>query len=268
MICKETDQEILIALLSHLPFESFEYTDKGVKAYLQSQYFTTSFAKECESIIQNLNCSLSWHKIEEENWNKTWETNFQPVEIEDFCRIRAPFHDSIDDFEYEIVINPEMAFGTGHHETTFMMISAMRNIDFTNKKVLDFGCGTGILAIQADFQLAKEIDAVDNDEKAIRNTISNCKLNKAINVNVELSTDAIVSYGTFDLILANINKNVLIQFTARLNELLVQGGQLLMSGILISDMEEMISLYESSAFKLSDKRTKGEWSCLVFDKIK
>lgn len=147
--CDNTDQDILIALLSHLPFESFEYVDNGVKAYIKSEHYNPGLVLNCLRAVKAFKCKIKWLELEEKNWNNIWESNFQPVEIGKFCRIMAPFHEQKKGYDFEIVINPEMAFGTGHHETTYMMIQAMKKLDFKGKRILDFGCGTGILAILA-----------------------------------------------------------------------------------------------------------------------
>lgn len=216
--------------------------------------------------MKDFECSIEWRELKERNWNKAWEASFHAVEISDFCRIRADFHESKQQFKHEILINPEMAFGTGHHETTYLMIKSMESIDFRNKRVLDFGSGTGILAILASKLGAKEIDAVDNDEKAVRNTKANCLLNKADNVNAKLSIKGTINRNDYNIILANINKYVLKNYIQRISELAASNAILLMSGLLLSDENEMIAHYTKNGFTLISKMHRGEWISLVFNK--
>jgi len=264
LICDNTEKDVIIAFLTHLPFESFEYVKNGINAYIKSEFYNQDFVLECQVAVKNLNCRLWWHELKEENWNKVWEANFQPIEVDDFIRIRAPFHVSKKGFEHEIIINPKMAFGTGHHETTYMVIQAMRTLDFKNKRILDFGSGTGLLSIIASKMGALEIDAVDNDKNSIRNTVENCYLNQTENINPLPSTDVIIDYLTYDIVLANINKNVLKQFARRLYEIIIPSGILVLSGILESDFLEIKNQYIDSGFTLNNKWQKGEWLCLIF----
>ena len=203
-------QEIVSAFLQDYPFESFEETEEGVNAYLPSKEMNKSIELGLNELKDRFHFTFSQEEIQPENWNALWESNFTPILVDDFCGIRADFHDPLTEVKHEIVINPRMAFGTGHHETTFMVMQAMRNLNFKNTKVLDYGCGTGILAILAAKLGSLEIVGVDIEAPAVENTIDNLHINQISGVKVLEGTLDQVKDGDYDIILANINRNVIL----------------------------------------------------------
>ncbi len=205
--------EILVAQLSDLPFESFVEEDPIVKAYIQEKDFDLKLLDAVDLLKSDL-VSIRWNhtEIAKENWNAKWEKSFDAVEVGQFCLVRAPFHPSNDKFKFEIIIEPKMSFGTGHHETTQLMIEGMQSLQLLNKRVWDMGSGTGILAILADKMGAAEVHAVDIEEWAAENMKENVERNECKRVHTYLGDiDWVEDKGAFDCILANINKNILLQ---------------------------------------------------------
>lgn len=255
-------QEQLIALLAEAGYEGFEQEENILKAFIpKSRYDLT----ELSEITMHYMVSFTIEDIPEQNWNEAWESNFQPVIIEDLVGIRAHFHQPIKNAKHEIVITPKMSFGTGHHATTEMMIREMGRIDFTGKRVFDFGTGTGVLAILAGKMGAIDIIAVDNDEWSIRNASENFSANDVSGIRVQLLDKPAIP-GEYDIILANINKHVIIDHFGSLVELLSQNGTLLLSGILYADKEEIISHAVENKLRLISEATRGEWICLRFSR--
>lgn len=252
--------DILIAQLSSIGFEGFEEGDNFLKAFIPSTDFDEVLIKE----IANKNkISFNQSVIEETNWNAVWESNFEPVIVDEFVAIRADFHQPITGVEHEIVITPKMSFGTGHHATTFMMIQQMKEIDFNNKTVFDFGTGTGVLAILAEKLNAKNIVAVDNDDWSIENTAENIKRNNCKNIDLLKAANA--GKGKhFDIILANINKNVILDNMSNLTQQLNHKGILLLSGLLIKDEIDILSAISKYNFQLDKKMTRNNWIALRF----
>jgi len=207
--------------------------------------------------------------VEEKNWNEVWESNYEPVIINDQVLIKAPFHKISNKYEYEITINPKMAFGTGHHPTTAAMIELMikHKEKFINKKIADIGCGTGILSIMASKLNAKNIVAIDISTSAIENTIENANLNNIKNINCyEGSIETIINE-KFDILLANLTRNLILEQINIYSEILLQNGLLFLSGILSTD--DIIVIKEASKFKFkfSEKLVKNEWCALLFLKL-
>src|ERR1700741_5040122 len=200
----QEQKDILIAQLSLIGYDGFEEGTNYLHAFIQADSFN-----EEELLDIKPKFSFDRELIKEQNWNEKWEESFQPVEINKFCRVRANFHQPITDFTYEIIITPKMSFGTGHHATTYLMIEFMKDIDIKGKHVLDFGTGTGILAILAEKMGAANVIAFDNDEWSIRNAEENFFVNRCKSITLR-KADFIDTEASFDLILANINKNVLL----------------------------------------------------------
>ncbi|MDR0368490.1 MAG: 50S ribosomal protein L11 methyltransferase [Bacteroidales bacterium] len=227
----ETGNEIVIALLADMGCESFVESENGVLAYIGKDYFDekrleTLFA---ETAAFDFSVSYSWKEMEEQNWNAVWESNYEAVLIDNSCYIRAPFHRQRKDVEYEIVIEPKMSFGTAHHPTTSQMIRYLLEEDCKDKTVLDMGSGTGVLAIFAMMRGAKTATAIDNDTWAYENCLENAEKNHISDIEVVLG-DANDISGTFDLILANINRNILMQDMEKYANALNKNGVLLLSG--------------------------------------
>jgi ribosomal protein L11 methyltransferase len=216
---------------------------------------------------EELELSPMVETIPTKNWNEVWESAFQEVEVSEFCRIRASFHSKDPKFEHEITIDPKMAFGTGHHATTFQMIEGMRNLNFEGQKVLDFGTGTGVLAILAHQLGASDVIAVDNDFSAYESTLENVELNSADPITALHGDLQTVSdhLGSTDIILANINRNVLLDVSKNLSSLCSSGALLVMSGIFESDFHQVQKAYESE-WSLLKRSSKDQWLCLQWKK--
>lgn len=253
---------ILIGLLSQYPFESFEEQEDQMLAYIADDNHQSLDDKAVSGLKRFLPFQFEFNKVENKNWNEAWEASFKPVEIDQFCRIRADFHEYKEGFEHEICINPRMAFGTGHHETTFMMIQMMKAIDFSGCKVLDYGCGTGVLAILSEKLGAANILAIDYDPESVANTIDNAQINKANKLESKHAELSELEVEPYDVILANINRQVLLDNAERLKERLTPNGILLLSGILETDKDLVVSKYTECGFTLVSEKKKGEWLCL------
>ena len=252
-------QDLLIALMSDRGYEGFEQEDSLLKAFIPEEHFDREWLEELLA-AHGLNYTLE--RIEERNWNAEWERNFQPVVVETFCAIRAHFHEPISGVEHELVITPKMSFGTGHHATTYMMLRSMQGMDMRGKRVLDFGTGTGVLAILAKRLGAKEVVAIDNDDWSIANAKENVAVNGCEEV-VVLKMDRVAALeGVFDIILANINKHVIVDQLGDLVQQLAQGGVIILSGLLQDDAEDIENEAIKNNLSVSNWMTKGSWICL------
>lgn len=257
--------EILIALLSQAEFESFEETATGLKAYILKDYEDEEFVKDQVAELDTAEIVYERTEIEPVNWNKEWESNFSPININDACYIRAEFHEPHHDAPYEIVIQPKMSFGTGHHETTHLMVEYLLNLDLDQKSVLDMGTGTGILAILSKMRGAKSCLGIDIDEWSYENAVENAERN---NVEVSFIKGGAESIPDekFDLVLANINKNILKADMPFYINALKPNAQLILSGLLDIDEQEMIQFVEGFGLNFVDKKERNEWIALRFEK--
>lgn len=251
------EQEILIAQLSEAGAAGFEETDTYLLSYFSEDSYHQSLV---DQILTGIKKEIS--VMEARNWNALWESNFEPVIVEDFCAIRAHFHKPVEHVNIEVVITPKMSFGTGHHATTYMMIQQMKEIDFTNCDVFDFGTGTGILAILAKKLGAKGIIAIDVDEWSINNAAENFERNGVSEIILHQST--VLPAGNFDIILANINKNVLLQYAKGLKERIRGNGYLLLSGIMVEDETEIYSSFCGDPINVVRRIQSGNWLSLLF----
>ncbi|GGA82363.1 ribosomal protein L11 methyltransferase [Puia dinghuensis] len=253
-------QEVLIALLGELGYEGFEQQEEWLRAYVTEEHFDRP---ALEAVLNSFGLTYEEQRLEERNWNEEWEKNFQPVVVDSFCAIRAHFHAPIAAVEHELVITPKMSFGTGHHATTFMMIKAMRDLDLRGKRVLDFGTGTGVLAILAERLGAVEVVAIDNDDWSIANAQENIEMNgcKAVKV-LKLDQVGDVPGGPFDVILANINKHVILTQLPALGQQLGEGGVILMSGLLEDDFKDVENEALGNNLLIFLWMTKGAWICV------
>ena len=260
--------EILIALLGEIGYESFQENEKGFCAYIPEKEFNRDKIEEVGgNILSNHHVNYSYRVIREKNWNAVWESNFEPVKITDDCVIRATFHTPAN-VPYEILVDPKMAFGTGHHETTWLMAKALLGTEVTGKRVLDMGCGTGILAILASMKGASEVLAVDIDEWAYNNTLENIQLNERGNISVLMGDIDLIKRQHFDLILANINRNILLEHIKYYSKTLNPGGLLFLSGILKEDEIVITKEAEKHAFDRTWITTKNKWIAAGFTKLK
>lgn len=253
--------EIIIAELAEFPFESFTSEEEKIAAYIP----TNEDSKVIETFVKELVYIKSYSKniIIGENWNAAWENQFEPIEIDNRCRIRATFHDSNPNFEYEILIQPQMSFGTGHHATTYLMMNSILNHDVKDKRVLDMGCGTGILGILASKRSAESIVGVDNDPVCVENTKENLSLNNVKNFDALLLTDFSIQR-EFDMILANIQRNVIIEQLPMYQSLLKENGTLFVSGIYENMIEEIRKIAEMNGFIFVESNVKDEWAMIIF----
>jgi ribosomal protein L11 methyltransferase len=255
-------QEILIALLPALGYEGFEQQDAALQAFLPEDQFD---AAALDALLQQYALTHTSTRLEERNWNEEWEKSFEPVQVGDFCAVRAHFHPPIPGVAHELIITPKMSFGTGHHATTYMMLDGMQHLDFHGRRVLDFGTGTGVLAILAERLGASPVIAVDNDDWSIDNAFENVAANHCTRITV-LKADTIPALGPFDIILANINKHVILGQLRLLEQQLAPGGVILLSGLLENDFEDIENEALKNNLPISVRMTKGAWICLKAEK--
>jgi ribosomal protein L11 methyltransferase len=255
--------DILVALLAEAPFDTFEEKEDGLIAYLPAD---KDYETEAEALLEDLaeQFELSWERtyIKGENWNEIWESNFQPVVVRDFCAVRADFHEPIAGVQHELVINPKMAFGTGHHETTWMCMSQMQTLNIAGKSLLDYGCGTGVLAILAARLGAVHIEAVDIESESYQNTIDNSQINHTPQVVARLGDITAVQGTEFDGILANINRHIILDSLPQLSRMTKPGGWLLLSGILLQDEQIVVEAAQAVGFELVELNKRGNWLCI------
>jgi ribosomal protein L11 methyltransferase len=261
--------DILTAYLAEIGFESFVETESGFQAYIQADLFDENELKSIE-ILNNppdgLTLNFDIKHIEAQNWNASWESSFEPVIIGQDLAIVAPFHHDFSATKYVIVIEPKMSFGTGHHQTTRLMSQALFDLELIPKNVLDMGCGTGVLAILAEQLGAQQVLAVDVEIWAYENSIENAQRNGCANIEVQHGDVSNIIGKSFDLILANINKNVLKADMQCYADSLVYGGRLFLSGFFTSDNEELISIAKNCNLALDKSFQDENWSCLTFVK--
>jgi ribosomal protein L11 methyltransferase len=258
--------EAIIAWLGENDFDMFEEREDGLNAYIDSKQFNEENLKDVLSIIpgskENIRYQTSF--IKDQNWNKKWESNFEPVLIAGRVFIRAPFHEPGKEFQHEIIIEPKMSFGTGHHATTALMIELMVQFDFKNKIVLDMGAGTGVLAILAEKLGANKITAVDVDEWAYKNCIENCERNNCTKVETIQGDVSAVNEKNYDIILANINRNILLKDIPKYSKLLNKGGELFLSGILTEDKEVINKRAEENGLNYITEAMHNNWMALYY----
>jgi ribosomal protein L11 methyltransferase len=263
-----TGTEILIALLSEIGYESFQETDKGVHAYVPEKLFSVKKINHLLGMISDeFKTSFHFNIIPEQNWNEVWESNYNPVLVKGKVFVRAPFHKKNEESKYEIIIEPKMSFGTAHHETTGMMIELMLDEQMNGKKVLDMGCGTGILAILSGMLGASEIMAVDIDQWAVDNALENIKRNNCHHISVHSGDIKMVTGMHFDYILANINKNVLMKDIGAMAKCLNPKGTLLLSGFYDTDYEQISHEAVKKSLSPVHQISKNEWMAAKFVKL-
>ncbi len=265
--CLEDYREILIAELAAIGFDSFLETDSGLEAYVPQDLFDRdSFDEVIATYREPASLTVAEGIVPKVNWNEEWEKNYDPIEVDRLVYVRASFHAPQPGFQYEIVINPKMSFGTGHHATTFQLLSMQGKIDHQGKRVLDVGSGTGILAIMAHLLGAKQVEAFDIDSWCVDNGNENFDLN-GVTTRMGLGTIREVKpQGPYELILANINKNVLLDELAIYSSLLSSQGLLLLSGFYSEDIDDLVQAAWVQGLFLTMQTTKDNWAALCLQK--
>ena len=260
--------DVMAALLANYNYETFIPTENGVKCYVLKENYSEQAI--IDSIEQNpFDCNIEYNciEVEDEDWNKTWvEESFTPIFINEECVIHSPKDEVGENLQYNILINPIMAFGSGHHETTAMMTKWLLKEEIKDKDVLDMGCGTAILAIVAAKRGAQKVCAIDIDERAYRNAIENANLNNCSEIDVRLGGAEAIGDSKFDIILANINKNILIADMSIYSQAINNEGLLFVSGFYSSDIEDIVNTALKYDLNLIDKQEENDWVSLKFKK--
>lgn len=255
------EAEMMIAELSENNYYAFEEENNFLNAYVTEEDFDEEKLKE----ILPFGTIFETHIIEEENWNQQWESSLQPVVINNFVVIRPSFHEAINNVTNDLIITPKMSFGTGHHATTHLMIELMELIDFTNKSVVDFGTGTGVLAILAEKCGASKIVGVDYDEWSIKNALENVEKNNCQKIILKQQSN-LSGIDVADIVLANINLNIIKNEALSISSITKTGSLLLVSGFLNSDEAEMKSFFEEKGFVKIKSKQRGDWAIILFEK--
>lgn len=256
-------KDVLIAILSEAGYEGFEETEEALFAYISEEQFEQ---QQLDGIAGQIGIKYSKETIAQQNWNQTWEQNFQPVIVDGFCTVRADFHKLERNTPYEVIITPKMSFGTGHHATTQLMITEMQHLNLKDKSVFDFGTGTGILAILAEMLGAKEVLAIDNDEWSYDNVIENIERNHSSKIIARKASIENIAEHQFEVILANINRHILLNYIKMMYDKMTLGGKILMSGILIEDIEIVKESALKAGLKFMHQNELNNWILLVFEK--
>ena len=258
--------EIVAGWLNFFEVEAFEEERDIIRVYHPDEKFISDIQVQLKAKASWLEDELLKNgRIINDNWNKRWESSFKPVRVDDFCLIKTSFHPIESPTRHVLVIDPEMAFGTGHHNTTFLMIQMMSEMDFLGKTVLDFGTGTGVLAILAEQLGASGVLAIDYDVKAIDCAIKNLENNKSTLVECQTAEINDLSEDRkFDIILANVNRNVLLHSCQEVSIRQEVQGSLVLSGLLLDDQDVIVKTYEEEGYSLEKATAKGEWCCLQF----
>jgi ribosomal protein L11 methyltransferase len=261
---KELGSEILIAELGELPFESFVESEFGITAYIQKQLWYETILEDV-FLLNSPQFTISYvvEEIEQVNWNEEWEKNFEPIDVDGKCHVRAPFHPKTN-AEFDIIIEPKMSFGTGHHETTHMMIQHLLEMDVTGMKTLDMGCGTAILAILAEMKGAQPIDAIDIDNWCYLNSIENVERNHCHHITVYEGDAALLKGKKYDLIIANINRNILLNDMQSYVDCLLPNGTLLLSGFYEEDIPFIDASCTEKGLFYVKKFERNNWVSLKY----
>lgn len=268
--CTEVVNDVLSAVLGEVGFESFVEQEGGIAAYIQTALYDEETLKSALDSFPLADTTLTYtyKEAEDKDWNEEWEKNFfQPIVIGNRCVIHSTFHHNVPQAEYDIVINPQMAFGTGHHETTSLIIGELLEADLQGKALLDMGCGTSILAILARMRGAAPCTAIDIDEWCVRNSLENIELNHVDSISVFQGDASILpDKGPFDVVIANINRNILLNdmkhYVARMNP----GARLFMSGFYTDDIPAIREEAERNGLRFVHHKEKNRWAAVQFEK--
>ena len=261
---KEVGSEILVAELGELPFESFIDSDSGIVAYIQKQFWTENILDDLHILSSpEFQVSYTIEEIDQVNWNEEWEKNFEAIDVDGICHVRAPFHPKTG-AKFDIVIEPKMSFGTGHHETTHMMIQHLLETNVEEKKTLDMGCGTAILAILAEMKGAQPIDAIDIDNWCYLNSIENAERNNCSQITVYEGDAELLKGKKYDLIIANINRNILLNDMQTYIDCLNKEGVLLLSGFYNEDIPFIDASCTEKGLTYVKKFERNNWVSLKY----
>lgn len=256
--------DILVARLAAYEFNGFVEEDENLVAYINEADFTSELEADLTALTTQYNLKIKRAIVEDQNWNAKWESDYAPVLVDAFCAVRATFHEPITTVKYEIIVTPKMSFGTGHHATTYMMMKQMEGLNFEGKTVFDYGCGTGVLAILAQKLAAKASDAIDIDSWAYENTIENVEINHcADTITVYCGEIEAAPTKEYDVVLANINRNVILSTMDKMAARLKKGGYLLTSGFLEADVALVLEAAAKHGLKLVHKMEREQWRCLM-----
>ncbi|WKV13521.1 50S ribosomal protein L11 methyltransferase [Marivirga harenae] len=273
--CTEDFIEIFMAELAQIGFSTFQEKEDGSGLFAYSEENQIIEASQIEELFKQYfeltTVTYQLGTIEKENWNADWEKNYQPIEVENKILVRADFHSPNPKFPVEIIVTPKMSFGTGHHETTYQMLKLMQDKELTGKRVLDAGCGTGILAILASIKGASTVDAYDLDEWAVENTKENFSLNscdKSVYKVWQGEVESIPVEAKYDLVLANINKNILLADIQHLQQHLEKGGSLMLSGFYENDIDDILNECQKFSLELTNQSVRNQWTALLLRKNK
>lgn len=254
-VTEESTRDILVAQLAELGFEGFEESETELKAYIEEGVFDEN---ELKQIIESNSLTYSKSVLKKENWNAVWESNFEPVLVGDFVGVRAGFHAPLTGVQHEIVITPKMSFGTGHHATTYSVMQLMREIDFRGKSVFDYGTGTGILAILAEKLGAAEVLAVDYDDWCVENASENTLINSCQNIDIQKDNTAKTNK-PYHIVIANINKNIILDNLEYLARAVVPGGEIILSGLLSDDENDILTACKPLGWQHIITVQRGAW---------
>ncbi|MDH8701749.1 ribosomal protein L11 methyltransferase [Dysgonomonadaceae bacterium PH5-43] len=263
----ETNRDIISALLSDIGFESFVESDKGLDAYVPENLYSEENLAETLENLPLIDTNVKYHIefIKSKDWNEEWEKNFfQPIIIDDRVVIHSSFHKDIPSLDYDITIDPKMAFGTGHHSTTSLMVSYMLDLDLTNKSLLDMGCGTAVLAILASMKGANPVMAIDIDQWAYENSLENIRLNNTPDIAVALGDASLLGDDKYDFIFANINRNILLEDIPTYAKCMKQGSSLYMSGFYQEDIDIIMKKCQEYGLKFVSFKEKNNWCAVHF----
>jgi ribosomal protein L11 methyltransferase len=269
VICDPNFSELIMAEIAEAGFDTFMETDKGFEAYVELEKYDKEYLQAIkDKYTLQTPVVFFQDRIQKQNWNEEWEKNYEPIIVDDRCLIRADFHKIEKKYPYELIITPKMSFGTGHHQTTYLMIKSQMDIDHLNKRVMDAGCGTAILSVMASKLGAKEVEAFDIDEWSVSNGQENIDVNGCTNIHQQQGKLSDFSFdGTFDIILANINKNVLLDEIRLYQKYMAPESLLLLSGFYTNDIDDLLA--EAAVYNLAEVRRdeREQWASLLLKKL-
>ncbi|MCB0496329.1 MAG: 50S ribosomal protein L11 methyltransferase [Cyclobacteriaceae bacterium] len=265
--CKPDFIEILIAEFAAIGFDTFQENESGFTTFVEGEFDAAIIDQVAEQYGVVASFNYSTKDVEKQNWNEEWEKHYEPIVVEEKCIVKAPFHQDVPTYPIELLITPKMSFGTGHHETTYLMLAEMLEMDFHASNVMDAGTGTGVLAILAKKRGAQHVFAFDVDDWCVENTMENAELNHVELHVIKASIEGIEQQPEYDVLLANINKNVLLSQMNYYAGVLRQGGDMLLSGFYTEDIEDIKEQAHQEGFVFEKKRERNNWSMLRFKKV-